>query len=147
MNLQAIESAPDHGMWWLVVVNSAVFLIFAFSFSRPQSTRDWRSLGVLAAFLVGLFAETYGFPLTVDRLAGWLQTRYPGLDLRSHDAGHLWSTALGERGDPHFGVLHIASYVLLGYGFVILSRSWRMLYQAQRRGELAVSGPIVLEVA
>jgi hypothetical protein len=39
---------------------------------------------------------------------------------------------LGEKGDPHFGVLHIASYVLLAYGFYLLSKSWQVLYHAQR---------------
>ena len=48
---------------------------------------------------------------------------------------------LGEKGDPHFGVLHIASYVLLAYGFYLLSKSWQVLYHAQRRGTLATAGP------
>ena len=83
----------------------------------------------------------YSFPLTIYLLSGWLQTRYPGLDILSHDAGHLWSTLLGEKGDPHFGVLHIASYVFLGGGFWLLSSAWNVLYHAQRRHTLAVAGP------
>ncbi len=80
------------------------------------------------------------FPLTIYLLSGWLQTRYPGLDILSHDAGHLWSTLLGEKGDPHFGALHIASYLFLGGGFWLLSSAWNVLYHAQRRQRLAVSG-------
>jgi protein-S-isoprenylcysteine O-methyltransferase Ste14 len=82
----------------------------------------------------------YGFPLTIYLLSGWLQTRYPGLDILSHDAGHLWSTLLGEKGDPHFGMLHIASYFFIGGGFWLLSSAWNVLYHAQRRQRLAVSG-------
>ena len=48
---------------------------------------------------------------------------------------------LGEQGDPHFGVLHIASYVFLGYGFYLLSSAWNVLYHAQRGNALAVTGP------
>ena len=59
----------------------------------------------------------------------------------SHNSGHLWSTLLGENGDPHFGALHIASYVFLGFGFYLLSSAWNVLYHAQRRKELAKSGP------
>jgi protein-S-isoprenylcysteine O-methyltransferase Ste14 len=133
--------APAYGLWTLVVLNSAVFLMFAFSFARPQSTRDWRSFGAFAAFVVALFVEMYGFPLTIYLLSGWLQTRYPGLDILSHDAGHLWSTLLGLKGDPHFGALHLASFALLGGGFWLLSSAWNVLYHAQRHGELATTGP------
>ncbi|WP_119157798.1 methyltransferase family protein [Caldimonas tepidiphila] len=135
------HDAPAYGLWSLVVLNSAVFLIFALSFFKPQTARDWRSFGAFSAFVVALFVEMYGFPLTIYLLAGWLQTRHPGLDILSHDAGHLWSTLLGEQGDPHFGVLHIASYVLLGLGFWLLSAAWAVLYRAQRAGELATGGP------
>ncbi|MCW5631974.1 MAG: isoprenylcysteine carboxylmethyltransferase family protein [Rubrivivax sp.] len=134
-------NAPAYGLWMLVIVNSAIFLMFAFSFARPQSKRDWRSFGAFAAFVVALFVEMYGFPLTIYLLSGWLQTRYPGLDLLSHDSGHLWSTLLGEKGDPHFGVLHIASYALLIGGFYLLSNAWNVLYRAQREHQLATSGP------
>lgn len=48
---------------------------------------------------------------------------------------------LGEKGDPHFGILHIASYIFLGYGFYLLSKAWQVLYHAQRHHQLAVSGP------
>jgi protein-S-isoprenylcysteine O-methyltransferase Ste14 len=135
------HDAPAYGLWSLVILNSAVFLMFAFSFFKPQSPRDWRTFGAFAAFVVALFVEMYGFPLTIYLLSGWLQTRYPGLDVLSHNAGHLWSTLLGEKGDPHFGALHIASYVFLGGGFWLLSGAWNVLYHAQRRHTLAVAGP------
>lgn len=135
------QEAPAYGLWMLVILNSAIFLMFAFSFFKPQTARDWRTFGAFAAFVVALFVEMYGFPLTIYVLSGWLQTRYPGLDLLSHNSGHLWSTLLGEQGDPHFGLLHIASYILLGYGFYLLSKAWSVLYQAQRQGSLAVTGP------
>jgi protein-S-isoprenylcysteine O-methyltransferase Ste14 len=77
----------------------------------------------------------------LSRCTGWLQTKYPGSDILSHDTGHLWSTLLGEKGDPHFGVLHIASYIFLAYGFILLSSAWNVLYHAQRRHALAVTGP------
>src|SRR6266508_2834872 len=112
---------PAYGLWSLVVINVAVFAIFAFSFTRPRSARDWRSFGAFTAFLVALFTEMYGFPLTIYLLSGWLQRRYPGLDLLTHDAGHLWETLLGWRGDPHLNPLHVLSSVLIGSGFVLLA--------------------------
>ena len=131
---------PAYGLWLLVVFNSAIFIMFAFSFFKPNTARDWRTFGAYSAFVVALFAEMYGFPLTLYLLSGWLQTKYPNLDILSHNTGHLWSTLLGEKGDPHFGVLHIASYIALGYGFYLLSSAWHVLYHAQRRHALATTG-------
>jgi methanethiol S-methyltransferase len=56
-----MNAAPAYGLWWLVALNSAVFVLFALSFARPRKARDWRSLGAFSAFLVALFAEMYGF--------------------------------------------------------------------------------------
>ena len=136
-----MNQAPAYGLWMLVILNSAIFLMFAFSFFKPQTARDWRTFGAFGAFVVALFVEMYGFPLSIYLLSGWLQTKYPNLDLLSHNSGHLWSTLLGEKGDPHFGPLHIASYVFLGFGFYLLSTAWKVRYDAQRRNSLAVSGP------
>lgn len=129
-----------YGLWSLVIINSLVFVIFAFSFSRPRTRRDWRSFGMFAAFIVALFTEMYGFPLTLYLLAGWLQTRNPGFDLLSHDAGHLWQTVFGWRGDPHADPLHLASNLFILAGFILLATAWWSLYRAQRAGRLATGG-------
>jgi protein-S-isoprenylcysteine O-methyltransferase Ste14 len=133
--------APAYGLWSLVVINIAVFGIFAFSFARPRTARDWRSFGAFTAFLVALFTEMYGFPLTIYLLSGWLQRRYPGLDLLTHDAGHLWDTLLGWKENPHLNPLHLLSNVLIGGGFVLLASAWRVLFAAQQGRRLATSGP------
>ena len=135
------HDTPAYGLWILVFFNSAIFLMFAFSFFKPQTARDWRTFSAFGAFIVALFVEMYGFPLSIYLMSGWLQTKYPNLDLMSHNSGHLWSTLLGEKGDPHFGALHIASYVFLALGFYLLSSAWSVLYHAQQRNALATSGP------
>ena len=130
MNYQHDSAA--YGLWGLVVVNSALFIIFAFSFFKPKSKRDWRTFGSFSAFIVALFAEMYGFPLTIYLLSGWLQSRLPGMDLFSHDADHLWYALLGFKGDPHFNPIHIGANLLVLGGFVLLSASWKCLWSAQR---------------
>ena len=135
-----MSNTPAYGLWSLVVINSLVFIIFAFSFTKPHSPRDWRSFGAFAAFIVALFTEMYGFPLTIYLLSGWLQSRYPQLDLLSHDAGHLWWTILGIKGNPHFNFLHILSTIVIFGGFILLSSAWEVLYKAQRSHTLATTG-------
>lgn len=135
------DTVPAYGLWFLAILNSAVFILFAFSFFKPQTARDWRSFGAFSAFIVALFAEMYGFPLTIYFLSGWLQTRYPGVDWFSHDAGHLLEMLFGWKGNPHFGPFHLLSFALIGGGFILISSAWRVLYAAQQRGAVATSGP------
>lgn len=135
------EQTPSYGLWWLVILNSAIFIMFAFSFFKPQTPRDWRSFGAFSAFLVALFTEMYGFPLTIYVLSGWLQSRFPNVDWLSHDAGHLLEMMFGWKTNPHFGPFHILSFVFIGGGFMLISAAWRILYAAQRQRALAQTGP------
>ena len=133
--------APAYGLWSLVLINSAVFVLFAYSFFKPKTTRDWRSFSAFSAFLVALFAEMYGFPLTIYLLSGWLQSWFPGIDWFSHDAGHLLEMMFGWKTNPHGGPFHILSFILIGGGFWLLAAAWRVLYDAQQRRDLATKGP------
>jgi len=134
-------SAPAYDLWLLVVLNSLVFILFAFSFAKPQTKRDWRSFGAFSAFLVALFTEMYGFPLTIYLLSGWLQSRYPGVNWFAHDAGHLLEMLFGWRGNPHFGPFHLLSFAFIGGGFWLLAAAWKVLYAAQQVHALATAGP------
>lgn len=123
------------------MINSAIFIFFAFTFFKPQTKRDWRSFSAFSAFLVALFTEMYGFPLTIYFLSGWLQSNYPEVDWLSHDAGHLLEMLFGWKANPHWGPFHILSMVFIGGGFWMLSSAWGVLYKAQKTGTLAVTGP------
>lgn len=135
------EQSPAYGLWGLVIVNSVIFIMFAYSFFKPQTSRDWRSFGAFSAFLVALFTEMYGFPLTIYVVSGWLQSRYPNVDWFSHDAGHLLEMLFGWKANPHFGPFHLLSFAFIIGGFLVISKAWYALYQAQRKGELATEGP------
>ena len=131
---------PAYGRWGLVIVNSAIFILFAYSFFKPNTARDWRSFGAFSAFLVALFTEMYGFPLTIYLLSGWLQSHYPDIDWFSHDAGHLLEMMFGWKANPHAGPFHMLSFIFIGAGFILISTGWNELYKAQKSRRLATTG-------
>lgn len=135
------QQTSPYGLWSLVILNSLVFIIFAFSFSKPQSARDWRSLGAFSAFIVALFTEMYGYPLTIYLLLPWLSERFPGTNFLTHDAGHLLELMFGWKVNPHFGPFHLLSYAFIFGGFTMLASAWRVLYDAQLHHRIATTGP------
>ena len=134
------STSYDYGLWPIVIINTIVFLIFALSFYHPRTKRDWRSFGAFSAFILALFTEMYGFPLTIYLLSGWLASRFPGINLFAHDSGHLWSTIFGWKGNPHFDSLHLISEVMIVAGLFIIGAAWRVLLQAQRNHTVAQTG-------
>ncbi|WP_449274505.1 methyltransferase family protein [Kocuria carniphila] len=137
----AMSAEYGYGLWWLVALNSLVFIVFAASFVQPKTKLDWRALGGFSAFVVAMFTEMYGFPLTIFLLSGWLGERVPGQQSLDHLSGHLWQELFGWEGDPHLNPLHLLSNVVIGVGLYLLYRAWRVLYTAQREGRLATTGP------
>lgn len=128
----------DYGNWFLVLLNIILFGYFLRSSFKPRTKTDWQTFNSFGAFIVALFAEMYGFPLTIYLLTSLFGTRL-GIDF-THDNGHLLNTLLGFKGDPHFSILHIISYALIISGFTLLGNAWEILYKAQKRQKLAASG-------
>ena len=135
-----MHGESGYGLWTLVILNSAIFIFFAFSFIKPKDTHDWRSLGVFSAFIVALFTEMYGFPLTIYFLSGWLTEAYPEVDFLAHENGHLLHAIFGFEGNAHFDPLHLMSNIVIILGFFLLSSAWSVLHAAQNTRSLASSG-------
>ena len=136
-----MSSASGYGLWTLAVLNAGLVIFFAYTFYTPATRRDWRSFGMYSAFIVALFAEMYGFPLSLYFLSGWLTSRFPEVNWLSHDAGHVFEMIFGWRANPHFGPFHVLSMVFIVWGFWLLSSAWAVLYRAQRLGQMAATGP------
>jgi protein-S-isoprenylcysteine O-methyltransferase Ste14 len=132
-----LMEAGDYGLWSLVVVNAGIVALLAVSFLAPVRRREWRSFGVFTAFVVALFTEMYGFPLTIYALTAVLGSRYPALDPFAHGSGHLWITLLGG-GPWAFLVTHVVSNGLMVAGFVLMGAGWWRIHRA--RGALVTGG-------
>lgn len=96
-------------------------------------------MGGFTAFIVALFTEMYGLPLSVYLLSGWLGSRFPALTA-THAGGHVWNDLIGWKWDPHLSPFHFASYALIGFGVWVIMTSWEVLLGARRTGSLAVTG-------
>ena len=85
-------------------------------------------------------AGEYGFPLTIYLLSGWLGSSFPAL-VPTHAGGHVLNDLIGWQGDPHLSPFHLASYLVMGAGFIVLAKAWPVLWKAQREHHLAATGP------
>ena len=127
-----------YGLWPLVIVNVGLFAGFLLSFAKPSTKLEWRSMGLFTAFIVALFVEMYGFPLTIYVLASWLGNQYPVADPFSHENGHLLGVFFGMGAD-HGSFLHILSNVMIFAGGILIANGWNAIH-AKKKG-LVTDGP------
>jgi len=123
------ENIYAYGMWPVVAFNILLVLGFALSFVRPKGAIEWRRMGLFAAFIVALFTEMYGIPLTIYFLSQWLGNAYPVLDPFTHAHGHLWLVGLGlaDSGTAMM-LLHLISNGIMILGFVLLYKGWTLIH-------------------
>jgi protein-S-isoprenylcysteine O-methyltransferase Ste14 len=120
-------------LWGIAAIMIAVASWILYRFLAPKSWREWASAGLVQAFLIALYAEMYGFPLTI-----YLFARFFGLDRTDLNAS-LWSTLLGV-GDFGMLISMLLGYVLLFAGLGLFAQGWRELYRARRENRLATDG-------
>lgn len=121
--------------WPLAIIMIVIASWLLYRYVAPKSWREWTGAGLVQAFIIALYAEMYGFPLTIYMLTSFLGIEIPGV----HYAGHLWATLLG------YGYIGAMVEMFLGYSLVILGilmliEGWRELYRANREKRLATDG-------
>ncbi|MBE0481589.1 MAG: isoprenylcysteine carboxylmethyltransferase family protein, partial [Dehalococcoidia bacterium] len=126
-----------YGMWPVVLIHVAIFIFFVLSFLKPRKRWEWRSMGVFSAFVIALFTEMYGFPLTIYILLSLFGSNYPALDPFSHASGNLWAAFLGDL-EYLSGFLMFAGTVVIIAGFVVMGAAWKRIHNA--KGKIVTTG-------
>lgn len=128
-----IDNIAHSGKWVLAIFMIVGASWFFYRFLAPKSWREWASAGLVQAFIIALYAEMYGFPLTI-----YLMVRYFGLDQANLNA-NLWSTLLGM-GETGMMIAMILGYGLLLIGIGLFMQGWRELYRARQEHRLVTDG-------
>lgn len=126
-----------YGFWGSVVLNILIFGIFTLAAFKPATKRDWRTLGAFVAFMVALFTEMFGFPLTIYFLTSILGSKYPVIDPFTHLNGHLW-VALAGGSTVLYSILHPLSELFILGGLVVIAIGWKGIHSGN--GQLVTDG-------
>lgn len=127
------ETISHSGVWALAAIMIVIASWVLYRFLAPKTWREWASAGLVQAFIIALYAEMYGFPLTI-----YLMVRFFGLDSPNLNAS-LWSTLLGI-GELGMLISMLLGYTLLFIGIGIFIQGWRELYQARQKNQLITTG-------
>jgi len=129
-----MERGIEHsGAWGIALIMIVVASWLLYKYLAPKNWREWAGAGLIQAFIIALYAEMYGFPLTI-----YLLVRFFGLD-RAYLNANLWSTLLGV-GETGMMISMVLGYVLLFSGFGIFIQGWRELFKAHQQNRLATDG-------
>jgi len=127
------DNIAHSGAWALAIIMIVVASWIFYRYFAPKTWREWASAGVVQAFIIALYAEMYGFPLSIYLLA-----RFFGLDRYNLNA-NLWSSLIGL-GETGMLISMILGYGLLFVGVGIFIQGWRELYRARQKNELVTTG-------
>ena len=129
------------GQWPILIGSVAILSFFTLAYVVPLGRHNWRSAGLVQGFIIALFTEMYGFPLTVYVLASLIGLPVGSpvqMDMDGHLLARVVAAALGL--DPlsaASGVMALSSTVIL-VGFLHILFGWQRIYRGE--GQLVTDG-------
>lgn len=127
------EDITHSSIWGVAAIMIVLASWVLYRYLAPKTWREWAGAGLVQAFIIALYAEMYGFPLTI-----YLIVRFFGLDSANVTA-NLWSTLLGM-GELGMLISMLLGYALLFVGIGLFIQGWRELYRARQQNRLVTTG-------
>ena len=119
--------------WGVAVIMVIIVSWIFYKYFTPKGWREWAGAGLVQAFIIALYAEMYGFPLTV-----YLAIRFFGLD-REYVSYSFWST-LFNFSETGMLVAMILGYLVAFFGIGLFIKGWREVYRARQEDRLVTTG-------
>lgn len=119
------------GRWDLVTINVIIFMFFLILLTYRHKM-NWRSKGIYSAFIIALFAEMYGFPLTTYLLVSRIEAVNIPYEPATVFSFNLFGTEFAMSAMMLFG----SALTIVGIVLVILG--WTHIYKY--KGKLVKTG-------
>ncbi len=123
------------GTWGMTIFMVILVSWIVYKYLVPRGFREWRNLGLIQAFIVALYAEMYGFPLTIYLLTSFFDFDIPWI----HFKGHLWSSLLGL-GEEWAMIEMIVGFAFVFAGLSLIMRGWKQIYEIRNEERLVTDG-------
>jgi len=126
---------------WLVAIYIILVGVFLFGILRPRRKVEWKSAGVAQAWVMALYAEMYGVPLTAYFVMTWFGRTQA--DAENHFNGHLWPIVLSIP-DAYLRQTQVwftlVGQLLILLGGLLAVLGWREIHRAVASNSMAQSG-------
>ncbi len=127
------DSINHTGAWGIAIIVIVLVSWFFYRYFAPKNWREWAGAGAVQAFIIALYAEMYGFPLTI-----YLLVRFFGLD-SEYVSASLWSSLVGL-GETGMLISMLLGYAIAFIGIGLFIQGWRQVYRARKEDRLVTDG-------
>lgn len=117
-----------YGSWAIAITMIVISAFFILRYIPAKTGHGKRSGGALIAFIIALFVEMYGFPLTIYLLGHFVGIKIPF----DHVSGHMLGDLITWMGLGNgWLIVMVLSNVLLIAGLLLIMEGWKLVYRSE----------------